>query len=518
MLKRLPSGQVLRITMSLSLVVLGIGALVLSTAYDAPPTASVLEGDAPVNAGAGNPADIRSNNSPTLVRNPMSAANLVVANRVDTPQFACVLNVSFDGGSRWVQTAIPLPKREEPKCFAPDAAFASDGTLYLSFVTLKGRGNVPHAVWTATSTDGGRTVSAPRKAGGRLRFQVRLAVDPTDPRGVHLTWVRAKDVGFLKFTETGNPIQSVRSEDGGATWERPVNVSGPSRARTVAPVPVAGALGELYVLYLDLGADRLDYEGGHQGRGGAAYQGPFSLVLARSRDGGESWTESVVDRGIKPIHRFVVLFPPYPSLAVDRRNGKIYAAFHDARFGDPDVALWSLSPGSDSWKGPTRVNDTPERDGTWQYLPQLAVAPDGRLDVVYYDRRADERNVMNAASFQSSFDGGDSFISSERLSSRPFDSRIGFGGKAGLPDLGSRLALLSDRERALAVWTDTRAGTRASNKQDLSRAVVAFSDPTRLSGAVKHGLRVGGVALALLGLALLAWTLLGTRSRTAVPQ
>ena len=506
----------MRVIIGLSLLVLGAGAVLVSTGYDDLPAAGVLGGDAPVNAGAGNLADIRSHNSPTLVRNPVRAGNVTISNRVDTPQFGCVLHVSFDGGAKWTQTPIPLPKGEGPKCFAPDAAFASDGTLYLSFATLKGRGNVPNAVWTARSGDGGRSISKPARAGGRLRFQVRLAVDPEDSRRIHLTWLKADDVGFLKFTETGNPIQSIRSDDGGATWHRPVRVSNPSRARAIAPVPVVGPKGELYVLYLDLGEDRLDYEGGHRGKGGAPYQGRFRLVLARSRDGGKAWAESVVDHRIKPIGRFVVLIPPYPSLAVDRRDGRIYAAFHDARLGDPDVSLWSLPPGRTKWKGPTRVNDTATGDGSWQYMPQLAVAPNGRVDVVYYDRRSDRDGVMNHVLLQSSVDSGETFIPSTRLSSKPFDSRIGFGAKNGLPDLGSRLALLSDERRALAVWTDTRAGTRATNKQDLSRAVVAFSDPPRLSKALEYGLRYGGLVLAVLGLVTLASALLSARARSAV--
>jgi hypothetical protein len=510
--KRLPTGQLVRVIIGISLLVVGVGAVLVSTAYDDPPTAAVVGGDAPVNAGAGNPADIRSNNSPTVVRNPTRAGNVVVSNRVDTPRFSCLIHVSFDGGAKWVSTPLPLPSGEQPKCFAPDAAFSQDGKLYLSFVTLRGRGNLPNAVWITSSSDGGRTLSKPVKVAGRLRFQVRLAADPVEPRRLHLTWVRASEVGFLKFTETGNPVQTVRSDDGGVTWQKPVHVSDPSHARAVAPVPATGPRGEMYVLYLDLGDDRLDYEGGHQGRGGSPYSGRFELVVARSRDGGRSWAHSTVDPAIKPIDRFVVLFPPYPSIAVDRRNGRVYAAFHDARSGDADVLLWSRLADGDRWRGPTRVNDTPRGDGTSQYLPQLAVAPDGRLDVVYYDRRSDRANVMNHVSLQSSTDSGESFISSTRLSSRAFDSRIGFGGKNGLPDLGSRLALLSGDERALAVWSDTRTGTRASNKQDLSSAVVAFSDPPRLSKAVKYGLRIGGGAVALLGLAALASVALRPRT------
>jgi len=196
-------------------------------------------------------------------------------------------------------------------------------------------------------------------------------------------------------------------------------------------------------------------------------------------------------------------------VAVDR-DGRVYAAFQDRRLGDADVLLWSLARGDSDWRGPTRVNDTKERDGTSQYLPELSVAPNGRLDVLYYDRRADRaQNVMNQVSLQSSFDAGRTFGPSLRVSSRAFDSRIGFGAKEGLPDLGSRLGLLSDDRRALGVWTDTRAGTPATQKQDIARASVAFTSSRELSAAGERRLRYGGLALALVGLGLVglwAWS------------
>jgi len=67
----------------------------------------------------------------------------------------------------------------------------------------------------------------------------------------------------------------------------------------------------------------------------------------------------------------------------------------------------------------------------------------------------------------------------------------------------SRLGLVSTDSRALAVWGDTRAGTRASSKQDLGRAVVAFSDPPQISGALRWLLLIGGIAVLLAGVGLL---------------
>ena len=509
-------GSLISGVLGASLLLVGIGAVLLSGAFERDPKLRVAGEDRPVNVSARSTRDISAHNSPTLVRNPTRPGNLAVSSRVDTPVFTCALHVSGNGGGSWTQTSIPEPKGEGGKCFNPDVAFSADGTLYLSFVTLKGRGNVPHAVWMSTSKDGGRTLSEPVRVGGPLAFQVRLAADPVKPERVYLTYLQAAEVGTLKFTEPGNPIVAVRSDDGGATWGEPVRVSSAARGRVVAPAPVVGRDGTLYVLYTDLREDRLNYEGGHQGRGGAPYQGPTSLVLSRSRDNGETWVESVAADDLVPIQRFVVFLAQFPSVAVDH-DGRVYAAFHSNTLGDPDVWAWSLARGASSWNGPVRVNDTRRRDGTAQYLPKLSVAPDGRLDVMYYDRRADRQNLLNHVSLQSSFDHGKTFTHAVRLTSRPSDSRIGFGAKEGLPDLGSRLGLLSTNRAALGLWTDTRAGIPATQKQDLAEAAVAVTPPEQLSDGAQDALRYGGVAMCLAGLALLAMALLRRRDDTAAP-
>jgi len=492
------------LVIALALVAAGAGALIVSSAYDTPRKARALGPNLAINDGASNPRDLTANNSPSLVRNPIEDGNLVVTNRIDSPAYSCSLQVSFDGGGRWTQTPIPAPPREEPKCFAPDATFSADGTLYVSYVTLKGRANAPNAVWISRSTDGGKTLQAPvRTPLGKKAFQVRLTSDPRAPKRILLTYVKAAEIGLYTFSSTGNPIMIVRSDDGGVNWNKPTRVSSVARARVVAPTPAIGAKpGELNVLYLDLGDDVLDYGGGHRGRGGAPYDGKFQLVLARSTDNGGTWKESVVDDAITPIERFIVFTPAFPSIAVDRKNGRVYAAFHDARSGAADVMLWSLAAGAGEWTGPVRVNDTPNGDKTAQYLPELSVAPNGRLDVMYYDRRADPTNVLNEVSLASSFDNGKSFLPRVQLSdpNRAFSSRIGFGLERGMPDLGSRLALISTNSRAYGVWTDTRAGSRQTAKQDLARGVVAFNDPPRLSSLGKTALRIGGILLILLGL------------------
>ena len=481
---------------------MGSAAAVAASALDTPPRAEVARTNSPINAGARDPFDIRAQNSPMVAENPKNARNLAVANRIDSPTFSCALHISLDGGASWSDTRVPMPRGEEPKCFAPDAVFGSDGTLYFLFVTLRGVGNTAHAVWISTSNDGGRTLSAPMKVLGPLAFQVHLLVDERDPRRLHLTWLQASTTGNLSLPTTGNPILYKTSRDGGRTWSRPVRVSHPARERVVAPSPAADSAGNLYVLYLDLRDDRLDYAGAHGGNGGPPYPGSWQLVLARSNGEG-GWRETVVEDDLVPTTRFIVFLPPLPSIALGD-DGRVYAAFTDGRLGDADVYVWASRDEGATFQDPIRVNDTKRRDGTSQYLPKLALAPNGRVDVLYYDRRHDPKNVKNEVSLQSSHDEGASFEKRATVSNRAFSSQIGLGSERGLPDLGSRLGLLSGDDRDIAVWTDTSAGTVASNKQNVLGATIRFKPTAPLPEPALDAIRYAGYLLVLLGVAVLA--------------
>lgn len=497
----------------LGLIALGTGALLVGSSLDQA-RARAVGGNRPINPSGTDKGVIQAHNSPSLARNPRNPENLAVANRVDTPTYSCALHISFDGAATWRESSIPFPAGEEmpARCFAPEPTFAADGTMFISFVTLKGAGNVPNALWLSSSKDGGRTLSVPNRVSGPFAFQARLLADPADPARLYLTWLQAQDTASYGFPNAGNPAVMSRSDDGGATWQPPVPLSPPSRQRPVAPTPALGPKGEIHVLYLDLGEDALDYHNGHQGKGGEPYQGSWSLVLATSADRGRTWRETVVDDHLVPTERFIVFEAPTPSIAVDQGSGRIYAAFHDGRLGDPDVWVWASGDGGATFRPPTRVNDTTPGDGRSQYLPKVDVAPDGRVDVLYYDRRADPEDLMNDASLQSSRDHARSFGPRVRLSDRPFDSRIGFGSERNMPDLGSRLALLSADDTALAVWTDTRGGTDVTNKQDLAQGLVSFSEASPL----RQPLRAGGTALIATGaLVLIACAVSWPRRRSA---
>lgn len=489
-------------------------AVTLVTPGATGPAGRVVGGNVPLNPSAGDRADTSAHNSPSLRANPRDPANLAEAERIDTPQVGCAVRVSFDGGSTWSVVPVALPPGEQVSCFSPDVAFGGDGRLYLVFTTfavVQNQGIAPDGLWLASSPDSGRSFSAPQRVAGQLAFQARVVADPTVPRRLWVTWLQGSlTAAGAGLASTGDLIVVSRSDDGGATWGAPVAASGKGRARVVAPALAVVGRGELVLAYLDVGDDALDYAGAHQGNGGEPYAGRWSLVVARSGDGGARWAETVLAPALVPTQRFLMVNPPAPSVAVDARRHRAYVAFHDGGAGDPDVVLWRSGDGGRSWARGRRINDTRPHDATSQYLPALGVAPGGRVDVVYYDRRADPRDVTTDVSLQSSFDGGRTFAHRLRLSDRGFDAGIGPGAPQGMAELGDRLGLVSTDRAVLAVWTDTRGGTRQGGKQDLARAVAAVSAPSSLRPWLR---RCGGAGAALGVLALAAVVLAGRRSR-----
>jgi len=449
-----------------ALVAAGFGVVALFVALSSDDEARTIE--VGQNRFVNPPGLIDANNSPSVARNPTRPSNVVVSHRLDLPGFSAAIQWSENNGTTWNQTALPLPVgRDRP--FAPDVAFGPDGTLFVTYVNLEGTGNRPQTLWVSSSADGGRTLGAPVEVAGRLSFQARVVVDGTGT--VYVTWLAVKDVAPLAIVDGDNPIVVARSTDGGRTFSAPVRVSDPARQRVGAASPVIDRNGDLVVLYEDFKNDRRDFEN----LDGPVHDEPFTLVVTRSSDKAQSFAPAAeVDTGLVPLTRFLVFLPEFPSIAAGPGDD-LYVAWADGRGGDMDVYLRRSGDGGQTWAAAVRVNDNPQGDGTWQYLPRVAVAPDGRVDVLYLDRRRDPDNLLANAFLASSEDSGRSF-DTVLLSSQPFDSRVGFSANAKLePDFGSRLGLSSVDGQALAVWTDTRFGSEDTGRQDIASARIEFS-------------------------------------------
>ena len=438
-----------------------------------------------------------ANNSPNLAADPTDGRFVAMANRIDAPDFSCGLQVSGDRGRTWrsVNVFAELPPGAD-KCYAGEAAFDGDGTLYYLFVGLEGPGNEPMGAFLTSSTDAGRTFARPREVLGPLNYAVRMAIDPDagDRGRIHLAWLHAgSDPPLGGFAPPPNPIQAAYSDDGGRTFSEPVQVSDPARERVVAPALALGPDGSVQVAYYDLEDDARDY----QGLAGPPFEGTWSIVLAISTDGGRTFGRgSLVDDAIGPDERVLLIFTmPPPALAVD--HDRTCLAWTDARTGDADAVLRCSSDGGRSWSDLRRLNDDPAGNGRRQYQPRIGLAPNGRLDAVFYDRRADPDDQLNQVSYTFSTDGARSFAPNRTLTSDPSSTLVGqryaIVSAQGLVEWGSRMGLLSLDEVAMAAWTDTR-NSRGGTGQDLFSASVEFPE-----GSDPVWLRVVGAALVVVG-------------------
>ncbi len=496
-----------------------MAAMTLFTATSAMPASAAsprVESNVPI-TGTDDRLQL-GHNSPSLVADPDDARFVVVASRLDNPDFGCALQLSGDGGRSWIPVRpVPNLPAGTDKCYAPEVAFDRSGTLYYLFVGLQGGGNSPSGAFLVTSTDHGRTFGAPREVLGHERYMVRMAIDPTIGAlgRLHLVWLATTSTPPLGgLGPPPNPILSAWSDDGGRTFSEPVQVSDPSRQRVVAPALALGPDHAVHVLYYDLGDDTRDY----QGLEGPPWDGRWALVVAGSTNGGLTFTPgAVVDDDIVPPERVMLIYTMSPAaLAVNGPH--LYVGWTDGRNNDWDVLLRSSADGGRTWDTRHRLNDDSPDENRKQYLPHLSVAPGGRLDALFYDRRNDPNNVMTDVFLTSSPDGGRTFTPNLRLNDESFNSQIGtrypLPAATGLVEFGSRTALLAGRDSTLAAWTDTRNQDIDGFGQDIfatevigtgGRDVPAAGDaggdgvPTWLTWSVVVG------AVALVGATVAGW-------------
>lgn len=435
---------------------------------------------------------INVNTSPVVAVDPRRPERLVVAGRVDAPRLDCTLSVSTTGGEAWRRLDLP-PAPEATNCFWPAVAFDGDGSVLVLNTPTGGPFNLPTGLWLQRFTPELVADGPPIQVGGPLTFQPRLAVDG---QRVLVAWIQASEVRATKslgFGPPPNPVVLVRSEDGGRTFSTPVTVSEPGRL-AVQPTLLAGPGAQVVVGALDLGDDQATYQSTHEGQPGPPPAERWRVVAWTSADGGASFraAKTVAD-GVIPAQRVLIDLAPAPAFALDHARRRMYAAWES----DRDVFLSRSDDGGSTWSPPHRLG--PATGG--QFLPGIGVAPDGRVDVVFYDRSGDPDDVAAEIWIASSSDGGRSFATAI-VSDRPFDSMVGsFTGEDVM--LGSHLAVASQANRTTAAWADATRGNRVNNIVDLVSATVEV----RPGRGARLPLVVGGALLVVLGggLTVLTW-------------
>jgi hypothetical protein len=116
-----------------------------------------------------------------------------------------------------------------------------------------------------------------------------------------------------------------------------------------------------------------------------------SVGVIRSANGGATWSQPIIVSPMQVAHvtingHAVRTSDELAEFAADPTNGALYAVWQDGRFsptGKSKIALSLSTDGGVHWSTPIRVDQSP--GDTPAFTPQVHVASDGTVGVLYYD-------------------------------------------------------------------------------------------------------------------------------------
>src|SRR6266542_1908313 len=219
---------------------------------------------------------------------------------------------------------------------------------------------------------------------------------------------------LTEFTALGKPvILFTRSTDAGRTWAQPVPIS--TRAGNATFQDSFSAAGkDPKTVYVTFGAFA-----------NAGLPNWNRIYIAKSSDGGLTFSPPQLLAEVAPLP------DPLPNaswrsdnnlwVAVDRRTNQLYVNYADYNAGDADVRVMRVRDRRDRFEvqGTTRVND--DGPGSDQFFPFVTVAPGGRVDVCFQDRRYAPGNALIFATCAFSGNGGATFTNLQ-FTTTPFDA------------------------------------------------------------------------------------------------
>jgi hypothetical protein len=186
-----------------------------------------------------------------------------------------------------------------------------------------------------------------------------------------------------------------------------------------------------------------------------------------------------VDPTTKPCDPLYASFYDHnvSAMTAGARPGQIYLAWWDTGTnqdnagaqGPGRLSLASSTDGGATWQVRAAIGVTAASDQ--QYRPWLSTAPDGRVDIIYYDRTSASGQSVDWVSLT-----GGRLASPVLLTSKPSSVSVGPMGDNGVRSFGDHLAAASTDKAVDAAWTDAR---RPATHQAVyfARLDVGASDP-----------------------------------------
>jgi hypothetical protein len=250
------------------------------------------------------------------------------------------------------------------------------------------------------------------------------------------------------------------------------------------------------------------------------------LLFAKSTDEGKTWTARSIDDSTS-VCRFCLTTP---EAAIDPSTGALYVVFEHSDVGPPtprddrNIFFMASTDGGETWSERIRLNDDndPGRTPNYnQFFPGISVAPNGRIDVAWFDFRTDALYHPEGRGYSSlsaevcwdvyytySVDGGATWAERNlRISDRSMNRDEGFSVNPRYDPRGPMAVAATDATTHIA-WPDSRAGRTLLPVQDTYVAAVIHDLEDEGEGGVDRSSLVLGVSIGLLLAGLLVFVVL----------
>ena len=387
----------------------------------------------------------------------------------DSPNYGFYTGLleSYDGGFTWTQFQ-PTDAENYDYTSDPVTTFDDQGNGYFSLLTRE---------WIASDFHTGIDV-VKKPVGGS--WEPTVLVDDTtytdkqwitgdqDPQGtsphagnLYMSWVDLEGTWRIMFA---------RSTNSNSSWSSPPLEL--TSGDVQAPVPGVAPDGTVYVTYL---------------QGSVVGSGPGTIDFAKSTNGGASFTTPATAASITTIPYTLpqsTFRTPgsFPAFAVSPVDGNLYLTWADYRHGDADIYFTRSTNGGVSWGTPIRLNDDTIGNDIDQWQPQVSVAPDGRVAVMWFDRRLDcpdldwippdhvgQSNFCIDTYMTRSYDEGQSWVPNFRVSEQTWDWTLNLPiTQSGYGFIGDYQGLASNEDFDFPFWNATAdLGENPNNYQQV---------------------------------------------------
>ncbi|MBW3626077.1 MAG: glycoside hydrolase [Actinobacteria bacterium] len=469
---------------------------------------------------------------------PMSMAvkpddpRVIVAATANLRNRTCHLLVSTDAGQTWHFSKERPVAESYPNCTSgmagvPQASLAwgSDGTLYygsMAYGEGEGARNGVTSIALARTTDLGETWNTTIVADARAESDPKpeytgvtaLAVDTSgDQDAVYVGFSRS----WRQSTSQDDPLNSKRdvlvaaSTDGGNSFGELVNLNDHSELTMdfggeSYPLHFQTAFGRPFMTVHD-GVILAVADGGPPNDDPPpeeVFDGIFGealpMLVARSTDQGRTWTVSELS---PPLYNAMGSHTGMGWTPEGGPEGTFVFAYSATpgdtpSAGKSDIVVQRSTDGGVTWTEPLAINDDDPADDYTSFYPQLDVAPNGRVDVVWQDNRERSDYLVNVR-YSYSTDGGATWAPNIEVTDQPVDFNLGISFNS---DIRQGPGVASTNEYAAIGWADPRFADEETQTQDNFGVIAQFSPlPSETNttllvvAAVLGGLLVAGLVL-----------------------